>query len=305
MREWWEIAKQTWIEWNDDRAQRLGAALAFYSLFSIAPVLVLAVALAGSVYQEEAARQELATQLETLGPQVAPAILELTKNINQSEEGGVATVVSIVLLVVGATGALVGLKDALNTVWGVVDSGNSFWWEFLRDRLLSLALVVSVGVLLLGSVVLSTLLSSMTDAAARWLPLPFSLAVISNWVVSLTVITFLFALVFMILPDVRIGLKDVWVGAAVTSALFLVGRELIGLYLARVTVASTYGAAGSLVVMMIWVYYSAQIFLLGAEFTQVRACRRGAHIEPSRGACEMTEAKRQARAARNKRSKQR
>ncbi len=301
MRNLWPIVKQTFLEWQEDRVPRLGAALAYYSLFSLAPVLVIAVSFAASIYGEEAAQHRLADELDTLvGPEVAQAIQEVTNNINTSRTGSLAAWLSMAMVLVGATGAVVALKDALNTVWGVVDTAN-VWWVLIRDRLLSLVVVLFVGFLLLGSVALSTFLSGMSDAAQRWLPVSFHLAVVVNWIVSLMIITALFAVVFMILPDVRIHLRDVWVGSMVTAILFLLGRELIGIYLARVGLSSTFGAAGSLVAVMLWVYYSAQIFLLGAEFTQVYASNRGAKIAAGPDAKVMSEPERQQLAAARKR----
>lgn len=301
MRNLWSIVKQTFIEWQEDRVPRLGAALAYYSLFSLAPVLVIAVSVAASLYGEEAAQHRLADELDTLvGRPVAQAIQDVTNSVNTSQAGTLATWLSMVMVLAGATGAVVALKDAMNTVWGVVATAN-VWWVLVRDRFLSLVVVLSVGFLLMGSVALTAFLSGVSDAAERWLPVSFHIAVIVNWVVSLIVITVLFALVFMILPDVRIHLGDLWVGSLVTAVLFLMGRELIGVYLARVSLSSTFGAAGSLVAVMLWVYYSAQIFLLGAEFTQVYAASRGASIAPAPGARLMTEEERQQRAAARKR----
>lgn len=300
MRHWWPIVKQTFVEWQEDRVPRLGAALAYYSLFSLAPVLVIAVSFAASIYGEEAAQHRLAEELDTLvGTQVAQAIQEITNRINTSKAGTLATGLSMAMVLIGATGAVVALKDALNTVWGVVDTASA-WWVFVRDRFLSLVVVLSIGFLLLGSVALSTFLSGMSEAAQRWMPVSFHLAVIFNWIVSLVVITVLFAVVFLVLPDVRIRLRDVWVGSMVTAVLFLIGRELIGIYLARVSLSSTFGAAGSLVAVMLWVYYSAQIFLLGAEFTQVYGASRGASIAPGPHATQMSEVERQQRAAARK-----
>lgn len=301
MRNLWPIVKQTFVEWQEDRVPRLGAALAYYSLFSLAPVLVIALSFAASIYGEEAAEHRLADELAAIfGTQVAQAIQEVTNNINTSKAGTLATWLSMGMVLIGATGAVVALKDALNTVWGVIDTGN-IWWVLVRDRFLSLVVVLSVGFLLLGSVALSTWLSSMSDAAERWLPVPMNMAVVINWLVSLVIITVLFALVFIILPDVRIHLRDVWLGSMVTAVLFLMGRELIGVYLARVSLSSTFGAAGSLVAVMLWVYYSAQIFLLGAEFTQVYAASRGASVAPRAKVKPMSEAERQRLAMERKR----
>lgn len=289
----WEILKQTFSEWQEDRVPRLGAALAYYSLFSLAPALVIAVVLAGAVYGPEAAEGKLAAELETLvGKQVATELQSLTKSAHRSGAGPYAAWISGGLLLFGATGAVVALKDALNTVWGVVDDSRSIWLVLVRDRLLSLVLVLGGGILLIGSVVLTSFLQGMSERAMEWLPISFSAAVVINWIVSLIVVSLLFTMIFRVLPDVQIGWRDVWVGSAVTSVLFVIGRELIALYLGRVSFTSTYGTAGSLVAVLLWVYYSAQILLLGAEFTQVYARRCGLEITPVEGVKIMNEAER-------------
>ncbi|HEV3341447.1 MAG TPA: YihY/virulence factor BrkB family protein [Pirellulales bacterium] len=304
MRDLWDVLKQTLAEWQDDRVPRLGAALAYYSLFSLAPVLIIAVAFAGEVYGPVAAQGKMADQLETLvGRQVADGLQELTKNAHFSRASTLATMVSGVLLLVGATGAVVALKDALNTVWGIAGATGDIWWVVVRDRLQSLGLVLGTGMLLVGSVVLTSFLQGMSERVLNWLGLSFSTALIVNWTVSIAVVTLLFAMIYRILPDIEIRWRDVWIGSAVTSVLFLIGRELIAVYLGRFSFASTYGTAGSLVAILLWIYYSAQIFLLGAEFTQVYASRCGVQIKPSRGARLMDEAERQQAVQKSKRRK--
>lgn len=301
MQKLWGIFKQTFVEWQEDRVPRLGAALAYYSLFSLAPALVIAVALAGAIYGPDAAEGKLAGELEALvGRQVARNLQQLTDNIHHAPGGPFATIVSGVLLLVGATGAVVALKDALNTVWGVVDPTSSLWWVLVRDRLLSLVLVVGGGLLLVSSVVLTSFLQGMSERALAGFPVSFSTAVAINWLVSLVVLSAFFTMVFRILPDVTLRWRDVWVGSAVTSVLFLIGRELIAFYLARISFGSTYGAAGSLVAVLLWVYYSAQIVLLGAEFTQVYAHFCGLQGTPSRGAIAMDEDQRSRQATEHK-----
>jgi membrane protein len=281
----WDVLKQTFSEWQEHRAPRLGAALAYYSLFSLAPVLIIAVALAGAVFGPDAAEGKLAVELEALvGEQIAGDLQDLTDSVHRSQSGTLATSIGGVLLIVGATGAVVALKDALNTVWGVAGAPGGIWWALVRDRLESLALVLGCGGLLVGSVVLTSFLQGMSDRAQNWLGLSFSTALTINWVVSFLIVTLLFAMIFRILPDVEVRWRDVAIGSAVTSILFLIGRELIAFYLGRVSFASMYGTAGSLVAILLWVYYSAQIFLLGAEFTQVYARRCGLEVKPLRGA---------------------
>jgi membrane protein len=297
----WELIKQTLAEWQEDRAERLGAALAFYSMFSLAPALVIAVAMAGAFYGPEAAAGELVTELEAIvGRQVAESLQQLTDTIHRSRGGPLATLVSSVLLLIGATGAVVALKDALNTVWGVVDTSRHLWWILIRDRLLSLVLVIGGGLLLLGSLFLTSFLQGMSDRALAALPVSFPAAVLINWIVSLFVVSAFFTMVFRILPDVALSWRDVWLGSAVTSVLFLIGRELIAFYLSHFSFTSTYGAAGSLVALLVWVYYSAQMVLLGAEFTQVYARRCGVPGTPVHGAVIMDEKERSGEARQHK-----
>lgn len=280
----WEMIKQTIVEWQEDRVPRLGAALAYYSAFSLAPAIILMVALAGALWGTDAAQGKLSVELGNLvGEEVGENLQEITNHIHQSQGGTFAAVLSGVLLLFGASGAVVALKDALNTVWGVEASSQSIWWSLIRDRLLSLGLVLATGMLLLGSVVLTSFLQGMSERAFHDFPVSFPTAIIINWVVSLTVIPLLFALIFRILPDVDLGWRDVLIGSGVTSVLFLIGRELIAFYLARFSLTSMYGTAGSFVAVLLWVYYSAQIFLFGAEFTQVYARRCGLEIKPAPG----------------------
>jgi membrane protein len=295
MHKLWHVIKRTVVEWQDDRVPRLGAALAYYSIFSLAPLLIVMVTIASAVYGLDAAQGKLADQLKTLvGTQVADALQELTKNAHFSRAGTLATTLSGVLLLVGATGAVVALKDALNTVWGIAGATGNLWWALLRDRLQSLGIVLASGMLLVASVVLTSFLQGMSDQALNLLGLSFSTALIVNWIVSVVVVAVLFAMIYRVLPDIEIRWRDVWVGSAVTSVLFLIGRELIALYLGRISFTSTYGTAGSLVAILLWIYYSAQIFLLGAEFTQVYARHRGVRIKPAHGARLLEETERQA-----------
>ena len=280
----WQVIKQTFVEWQEDRVPRLGAALAYYSVFSLAPAIILMVALAGALWGADAAQGKLSAELGNLvGQQVAENLQEITNHIHRSQGGIYAAVLSGALLFLGATGAVVALKDALNTVWGVEDASQNIWWSLVRDRLLSVVLVLATGVLLLGSVVVTSFLQGMSDRAFRDFPVSFPAALVINWTVSLTVIASLFAMIFSILPDVELRWRDVLVGSGVTSVLFLIGRELIAYYLARFSLTSMYGTAGSLVAVLLWVYYSAQILLLGAEFTQVYARSCGLEIKPYRG----------------------
>lgn len=292
------LISETIAEWREDRVPRLGAALAYYAFFSVGPLLYLAVFVAATVYgntigTEAQVRKDFEGQLASyVGPQAAGTILDLMHNALRSRSGVLGSVISVIGLVFAGTGAVVALKDALNTIWGVTEPEGASWWWLVRDRILSLVIVAVVGALLLVSLVLSAALVTVAGTARDLLPfqLPLSVVQIVNYVVSFVVITLLFAAVFRFLPDVVIGWRDVLVGAAITALLFLVGKGLFELYLSHVAVGSTFGSAGALAILLLFAYYSAQVFLLGAEFTQVYARELGTRIRPRRGAVWETEA---------------
>jgi membrane protein len=276
MRAAWALIRDSVLEWVNDRASRKGAALAFYTVFSLAPILVLAIAIAGFFFGEDAARGEIFTQVrELLGPEGARAVQALIQNANRPEAGALATLVGFVTLLVGATTALAELKDGLDQIWHAPPERTSGFWYFLRKRLLSVGLILSLGFLLLVSLVLSAVLAAISRT---WGPQEMTTAMVLqalNALFSFGLVVLLFAMIYKILPAVSIAWRDVIVGAVVTAALFSVGKIMIGLYLGNSAVASTYGAAGSIILVLIWVYYSTQIFLLGAEFTKVYAYRYG------------------------------
>jgi membrane protein len=264
-------------EWYKHKAPRLGASLAFYTLLSLAPLLVIIVALTGSVFGEEAARGQIVGQLSGLvGTTGATAIEEVIKQARQPTVGFFATLAGLITLFLGATGVVTELRDALNTIYEIPApevSGLKTIVMFVRERFFSFAMVVAVGFLLLVSLAVNAWLAAMGTWITGWLPA--LLLQIASTLASWVIITGLFAGIYKALPDVTIEWRDVILGAAVTSLLFNLGKFLIGLYLGTSTIASAYGAAGSLVILLIWVYYSAQIFFLGAEFTQVFANRYG------------------------------
>jgi membrane protein len=267
----WNLLKTSASEWVADEAPRLGAALAYYTMLSIAPLLVVVVAVAGLVYGEAAARGELAQQLEGLvGPQGAEVLQTMLANASHPAGGLIATAIGLVVLLLGASGVFIELQGSLNRIWGVQSKTAGGVWGFIRTRLLSFLMVLAIGFLLLASLALSAALSAVSRYFAEEGGSPILWQVV-NQAVSFAVITLLFALIFKLLPDAEIAWKDVWVGAALTAVLFTVGKYLIGLYLGNSSVGSAYGAAGSLAVFLVWVYYSAQILFFGAEFTQVYA----------------------------------
>lgn len=266
----WETIK----EWVDDNAPRLSAALAYYTLLSVAPLLIIIIAIAGVFFGESAARDQVMSQMQDLvGQQGAQAIQTAISNAHQSPHGTLAVAVGIITLVVGATGAFAELQSAMNAIWDVKPRPGGAAWGFIRKRLLTFGMVLAIGVLLLVSLVVSAALSAIQTYFTNLLPGAATIWQIVNLAVSLLVATLLFGLIYKVLPDVKIRWHDVWIGALVTAILFTAGKFAIGFYLGHASAASSYGAAGSLVVVLIWVYYSAMIFFFGAEFTQVYARR--------------------------------
>lgn len=278
----WHLVKEAAADWSHDRAPRLGAALAYYTVFSLVPFLVVVIALIGLVFGEEAAQSAILGQIADLvGEQSAAAIKDMIQRADKPSTGLLATALAIVTLLVGASGVFGQLQDALNTVWGVEPKEGRGVWGFIKDRFLSFVAVLGTGFLLLVSLVLSSALAAAGKWFSGWLPLPEAVLQLLNFAVSFAVITGLFALIFKVLPDAQVAWRDVWIGAALTSALFAIGKFALGLYLGKSNVGSAYGAAGSLVLVLLWVYYSAQIMLYGAEFTQVYANRLGERIVPA------------------------
>ena len=267
------LLRQACAAWLDDDAPTLGAALAFYTLFSLAPVLIVAVSVAGLVFGDKAAQGEIVRQFQGLmGTQGATAIEIILQSTNRPGLGVLATALSLIAILVGASGAFNELQDALNIIWKV-HSTKSFWRVALRHRVFSLGLVVATGFLLLTSLVITASLSAAERLVGTLLPISIVVLQSMNFVFSFVVITLLFALIFKLIPDTIIPWRDVWMGAAVTSLLFTVGKVLIGFYLGHSALTSAYGAAASLVVFLIWIYYSAQILLFGAELTHVYALK--------------------------------
>jgi membrane protein len=285
------LLKETWTEWQEDKASRLAAALAYYTAFSIAPLLVIAIAIAAIVFGEEAAQGQIATQLGTLvGKEAAEAIQALlVSSSRKSGEGIIATLISIALLFFGASNIFTQLQDSLNTIWEVAPKPGRGIKGIIKDRILSFGMVLGIGFLLLVSLILSTVLAALGNYLGGMMPGLQFLWSILNFLLSFGVISLLFALMFKFLPDVKITWGDVGIGAVITALLFTIGKSLISLYLSNSGVGSTYGAAGSLVVLLLWVNFSAQILFFGAEFTQVYANKYGSRIVPTKNAVRVTE----------------
>ncbi len=289
MRMIWPLVVSTFNEWYADRGPRLGAALAYYTVFALAPTIVIVIAVAGLVLGEEAAQGEILNQIRDLvGEQGAHAVEATIKSARDS--GGTSTAIGLglVTLVFGLWGVFGELQDALNTIWGVAPKPGRGALDVIKERFWSFTLVVGTGFLLLVSLAISTWLTMLTTYFWYLLPLPAPLLETVNFTISLGVITVLFALTFKLLPDIEIAWRDVWLGAAVTALLFTVGKFVIGLYLGKSGVASAFGAAGSLVIILVWVYYSAQILYFGAEFTKVWTRRRGSGFVPGDNAIPVT-----------------
>ena len=270
----WPLAKEAGLQWLAHKDARMGAALSYYSVFSIGPLILIAVAIAGFVFGREAVQGEVTNALKgLLGENGAQAINGMLASADKPREGLVATVVGIVTLIFAAIGVVVQLKDAFNTVWEVEEPKAAGIWGFVRTYVLSFAAVLAIGFLLLVSMVMTAGLAAAGKFVGSYVP--EAALQITGFLVSFAMISLLFAMMFKWMPDAPVRWRDVWLGAIGTAALFEIGKFLIGLYIGKQGLESTYGAASSLVVVLIWVYYSAQLVLLGAEFTHAQAKQRG------------------------------
>jgi membrane protein len=279
------LLKEAFDHWQADNAPRLGAALAYYTLFSLAPLLIIAIAIAGFAFGHDAAQGRIVEELRGLvGPVGAQAVEELIRNSRKPEAGLVATLLGLLTLFLGATGVFTELKNALNDVWDVKAPSQGLW-GMIRTRLAAFALVLVVGFLLLVSLVVSAALSAAETVLDGMVPT--TTLQLLNAGLSLIVITMLFAFIYKYLPDTYVSWRDVWVGAALTSALFTIGKYLIGLYLGRSSLTSAYGAAASIVILMVWVYYAAQVFFYGAELTHAYARHYGSRARRAGREAEM------------------
>jgi membrane protein len=284
-----ELLKTTVTEWNADKAPRLAAALAFATIFAIAPLLIIVIAIvgqilgfAGSAHPHAQVEQQLVNQIaSSVGTSGASAVRDMVDaSFGKPRQTIVAQTIGWITFVIGASGLFAALQDALNTVWNVTPKKVSIW-TLVRDRLASGAMLLVIAFLLLVSFVANTAISYVSSSFTSVLPFPgagLAFAIV-NWAVSLVVITVLFALMYRFLPDATVRWRDVWAGAALTAVLIVVGQALIGLYLGRAGVASAYGAAGSLLALLLWIYYSAMVLLFGAEFTKVYARSRGDEVD--------------------------
>ncbi|MEO0012230.1 MAG: hypothetical protein RLZZ535_619 [Cyanobacteriota bacterium] len=271
----WRLLKNTASEWQEDKVSLWSAAIAFYTIFSLAPLLIIAIAIAGTVFDQEVAQSQIIEQIQGLiGKQGAQAVQAMIQNAQQPGAGGVlATVFGVTTLLLGASGVFGQLQEALNTIWDVQPRSGINIQSFLQKRLLSFAMVLTIGFLLMVSLVVSTALAAIANYFGHFFPQWIQFGQILNFIFSFVGTTLLFALMYKVLPDIKIAWSNLWIGATTAALLFTVGKFLIGLYLGNTSIGSSYGTASSLVIVLIWVFFSAQILLLGAEFTQVYARR--------------------------------
>lgn len=273
----WSLCTESIRRWNDDYAQSMGAALAYYAMFSIAPLLLIVISLTGIFFGPEAIRGEIFSQLRGLmGDDGALAVQQLLESVSQPEKSLLATLIGAIVLTIGATTVFGELQDDLDRIWKVpVREKEAGLWRLIRNRILSFGIILGIGFLLLVSLIFNAVLAALSK---WWAPIFgewATVASISNFIISFLMVTAMFALIYKFMPRARILWSDVIVGSLVTALLFTIGKTLIGIYLGESGVASGYGTAGSLIALLIWVYYSAQIFLLGAEFTKIYAERHG------------------------------
>jgi membrane protein len=282
----WMLIKDTFVQWSKDNPFQLAAALAYYTLFSMAPLLMIAIAIAGLVFGREASQNQVVGIIgDLVGVQGARAIRAMIETAGQTPDSGVfAAGVGLILLLLGAGGVVEQLQHSLNTIWRVAPKTGRGILGFLLDRLLSFSMVLSVGFLLVVSLVISAVLTAVSGIVGGFLTIDAATAHILDLVISFAFITLLFAVIYKLVPDVRIEWRDVWIGAATTSLLFSVGKFLIGFYLGHSKVTSIYGAAGSLVTLLLWVYYSSLMFFFGAELTQIYATRYGSKVTSAENA---------------------
>ncbi len=272
IRQTWPLLKETFAKWNEHDAPRLGASLAFYTILSIAPLLIIVIAIVSLVFGHEAAQDQITNQLHDLiGQSGADAAKTMLTNSHKASSGIFATAVGVITLLLGASGVCGELREALNKMWDAKPAGGSGFMGMIKEKSFALGMVLAIGFLLLVSLVVSAVLAAVGKFAGGLLPIPPFVFEILNFLVSFGVITLLFALIYKYVPDVKIEWHNVWIGASATALLFTLGKFLIGLYIGKAGVGSAYGAAGSLVAVIVWVYYSAQIFFFGAQFTQVYA----------------------------------
>jgi membrane protein len=285
----WDLVKTTMAQWSDDKVSRLAAALSYYTIFSLAPLLIICISITGLIFRKDAVEGQVLAQLGgLLGQQSALEIQTMIASVSSRPSSGmIASIIGIFTLIIGVSGLFGELQDSFDTIWGVKPKTGRSILDILQDRFLSFTMILGIGFLLLSSLLFSALLTAIGGHLSSIMPAITLLWLIIDFIISIFVTAILFALIFKILPDVILEWRDVWLGAFVTSLLFTIGKFALVIYLGTSQIASTYGAAGSLIVILIWVYYSAQILLIGAEFTKVFTKKYGSHGQPSENAVSM------------------
>ena len=276
------LFQETFTKWTDDKGPRMGAALAFYAVFSIPPIMMIALGLLNFIYSRDVLDRLHLQLASLLGDEAATTFLSAVQ-LKELNNGGVAALIGIAILFTTASGVFIELQDALNTIWGV-RPGEKGLKGLLKGRLVSCIMVLGISGLLLVSLTLTATISALSERISAWIPGGQFAGYLLDLAVSLSVITLLFAMIFKILPAARIRWRDVWLGAAVTALLFTIGKLAIGIYIGKAHIGSGYGVAGSIVILLTWVYYSAQIMFFGAEFTNVWARRHGSQAAPEKDA---------------------
>jgi len=285
------LLKQTFSEWLKDKAPQLGAALAYYTVFSLAPLVLLLLAIVGLLFHNDPAGawKKITEQMSYfLDKSAVEVVQNIAQKASQPNKGLLATTIGVVLALFGASGVFGQLQDALNTIWGVKAKPGAGLGGFLRSRFLSFAMVGGVCFLLLVSLALESMLKGFSSYVQSVLPGGIAVALTVYWIFDLAVVILLFAIIFKFLPDAKIQWRDVWIGAAMTAIFFAIGKWALGLYLGSGSAASAYGAASSLITLLLWVYYASQILLFGAEFTQVYAGYAGRGVKPDKYAVRTT-----------------
>ena len=284
LKEIFPLIKKTYISFTDDKGLKLSAALAYYTIFSIAPMLIVLIAVTGIFYGQEAVQGKVFSQLnDFIGNKSAAQIQDILKQMQLSGKSTFAIVTGIITLIIGASGVFIEIQDSINLIWRVKAKPKRGWVKLIVDRVLSLSMIGSLGFLLIVSLIVNGVVLALSEILTRFLPdITLILIQVLNQGITLAVLVILFSIIYKVLPDVEITWKDVIAGAIFTSLLFMLGKFLIGLYIESSSIASVYGAAGSFLLIIVWVYYSAAILYFGAEFTQVYAHHHNSKIKPSK-----------------------
>ncbi len=282
------LLKDSFFAWQEDKAWRLGAALAYFTIFSLAPFLIIIITITSAIFGEQAVRGQIFSEFQGLiGERGAGAVQTMLENAYTSGGSLSATLFGIAMLIFGSTAVFVQLRQAINTIWGIAEKPISTLRGYIKARIIAFTFILGIGFLLLVSLILSAVLSALRDYIGQYFSFLSNLVQITDFLFSFAFITILFALIFRILPDARIKWKDIWVGSAMISFLFTIGKMAIGFYLGSTDIVTSFGAASSLVLILLWTFYSAQIFLFGAEFTKIFADRFGREVLPDKNAVKL------------------